>query len=82
MRLPVVFAGSTSAEVSRFVREQVEELSLLRRVIVDPDGTRVLDVNRSEVRFPGVSYGNPLLSTILREASASFDPSILDVPTT
>ena len=82
MRLPVTFAGCTSAEVSRFVREQVEDLSLLRRVIVSRDGTRILDVNRSELRFPGVSYGNPLLPTILREAGASFDPSILDAPST
>jgi len=77
MRPLTTFTGSTALEVSRFIREQVEDLSLLRRVIVERDHTRVLDVNRSELRFPGVSYGHPLLAQILREAGASFNPSTL-----
>lgn len=77
MRPPVKFTGTTAADISRFIREQVDDLSLLRRVIVEPGQTRVLDVNRSELLFPGISYGDPLLPVILREAGASFDPSTL-----
>lgn len=80
MRPPVTFTGSTPAEVSRFIREQVDDLSLLRRVIVELKQTRVLDVNRSELLFPGISYGHPLLPVILREAGASFNPSTLGTP--
>jgi hypothetical protein len=79
-RPPVTFTGTSPADVSNFIRNQGIDLSLFRRVVVDPTQTRVLDVNRSELRFPGISYGNPLLPVILKEAGASFDPSVLDTP--
>lgn len=74
------FQGSTTAETRRFVREMATEMTLLRRVIVARDATRVLDVNRDELVFPGVTFGHPLLETVLREAGASFDPAILGTP--
>ncbi len=80
MRPTVTFDGSTPGEVSKFIRSHVDDLSLIRRVIVDTALTRVLDVNRSELRFPGISYGNPLLPVILKEAGASFDPATLIEP--
>jgi len=80
MRPPVTFTGATAADVARFIRSEQDELSLLRRVIVEADRTRVLDVNRSELVFPGITYGHPLLETILREAGASFDPATLSKP--
>lgn len=80
MRPTVTFNGSTASDVSRFIRGQVDDLSLLRRVIVEPEQTRVLDVNRSELRFPGITYGHPLLPVVLREAGASFNPATLGTP--
>jgi hypothetical protein len=80
MRPPVTFTGASATDVARFIRGKLDELSLLRRVIVEADRTRVLDVNRSELVFPGITYGHPLLETILREAGASFDPATLGKP--
>ena len=54
-RPPVTFTGTSPADVSNFIRNQGIDLSLFRRVVVDPTQTRVLDVNRSELRFPGIS---------------------------
>ena len=79
-RPPITFDGSTAFEAAQFIRGNQDDLSLLRRVIVEANRTRVLDVNRNELVFPGVSYGHPLLETILREAGASFDPATLGTP--
>lgn len=79
-RPPETFSGSSSAEIAQFIRHRQDDLSLLRRVIVEVGRTRVLDVNRNELVFPGVSYGHPWLETILREAGASFDPATLGTP--
>ncbi len=79
-RPPEAFSGSSPAEIAQFIRQRQDALSLLRRVVVEGDRTRVLDVNRSELVFPGVSYGHPWLETILREAGASFDPATLGTP--
>lgn len=76
------FSGSSPIEIARFIRHRQDELSLLWRVIVEGDRTRVLDVNRSELVFPGVSFGHPWLETILRETGASFDPATLGTPGT
>lgn len=79
-RPPESFSGTTPFEIALFIRRRQDHLSLLRRVIVEGDRTRVMDVNRSELVFPGVSFGHPWLETILREAGASFDPATLATP--
>ncbi|MCW5557088.1 MAG: hypothetical protein KIT22_04525 [Verrucomicrobiae bacterium] len=79
-RPPETFAGNSPSEIAQFIRHRQDQLSLLRRVVVEADCTRVLDVNRSELVFPGVSFGHPWLETILREAGASFDPATLGTP--
>lgn len=71
------FAGSTEPEARLFLRQQALELSLLRWVYVEHACTRVVDVNRDELVFPGVTFGHPLLELVLREAGASFDPALL-----
>ncbi len=71
------FQGSTEAEARQFLRERAAELSLLRWVYVEKAATRVLDVNRDELVFPGMTFGHPLLGLVLREAGASFDPAVL-----
>ncbi len=72
------FRGSSEPEARLFLRQQALELSLLRWVYVEHSCTRVADVNRDELVFPGVTFGHPLLGLILREAGASFDPAVLD----
>lgn len=79
-RPPESFSGTSPFEIARFIRRRQDDLSLLRRVIVEGERTRVLDVNRNELVFPGVSFGHPWLETILREAGASFDPATLGTP--
>jgi len=74
MKKTVEFDGASAEELTRFVLEQRLEFKAFRRVIVKPDLTVILDINRNEIRFPGVGYGNPLLNTVLIEAGASFDP--------
>ena len=51
-------------------------MNRLARII---DRTRVLDVNRNEVVFPGVTFGHPLLEAVLRAAhqgSAAVDRAL------
>lgn len=79
-RPPESFSGASPSEIAQFIRHRQDALSLLRRVVVEADRTRVLDVNRNELVFPGISFGHPWLATILREAGASFDPATLGTP--
>jgi hypothetical protein len=80
MSVAATFAGSTPEEVVSFLAEQRHRLKPFRRVVVAPDQTRVMDVNRSELVFPGVSFGHPLLEHLLRGAGASFDPANFNTP--
>lgn len=82
MSVAATFAGGTPEEVVAFLAEQRQRLKPLRRVVVASDQTRVVDVNRSEVVFPGVTFGHPLLETVLRSAGASFDPTNFQTPPT
>jgi len=77
MNEAVAFTGDTPAAVERFIRGQKQRLKPFRRVIVTREQTRIMDINRSELHFPGVTYGHPLLETVLREAGASFDPATI-----
>jgi hypothetical protein len=81
MSQPVVFCGQTPQEVVAFIHEQRQRMKPYRRVVVNKDQTRVIDLNRAELHFPGVTYGHPLLETVLREAGAAFDPATVhEVP--
>lgn len=74
------FTGSTPEEVAAFLADQRQRLKPFRRVIVSGDQTRVLDVNRNAVVFPGVTFGHALLESVLRGAGASFDPTNFHTP--
>ncbi len=74
MSVAATFTGSSPDEAVAFLADQRQRLKPFRRVIVASDRTRVLDVNRDEVVFPGVTFGHPLLEVVLRGAGASFDP--------
>ena len=74
------FTGTTLPEARRFLRETATLMTLLRWVHVTPTETRVSDVNRAAMVFPGVTFGHPLMETVLKEAGASFDPALLLSP--
>ncbi len=82
MSVAASFTGSTPGEVVVFLADQRQRMKPFRWVVVASDRTRVVDVNRDEVVFPGVSYGHPLLESVLREAGASFDPTNFHIPPT
>lgn len=82
MSAAATFAGGTPEDVVAFLADQRQRLKAFRRVLVAADRTRVVDVNRSEIVFPGVTFGHPLLETVLRAAGASFDPANFNTPPT
>jgi hypothetical protein len=80
MSVVAAFTGRTPEEVIAFLADQRQRLKPFRRVIVSADQARVLDVNRNELVFPGVTFGHPLLESILRGAGAAFDPANFHTP--
>jgi hypothetical protein len=80
MSLAATFSGTDAAQAVAFIAGQRQLLKPFRRVTVNLEQTRIIDINRAELHFPGVTYGHPLLETILREAGASFDPATLHHP--
>ena len=77
-----VFQPSTPDELRRFVRDRKARFDWFRRVIVQPDSTRIVDINRNELVFPGISFGSAYLEMLLREAGAAYDPVTLHTPPT
>ncbi len=73
MKKSIEFDGKTEDEVAKFIVEARLDFKAFRKVVLKPEGTTIVDLNRSEIRFPGIAYGHPLLETVLREAGASFD---------
>lgn len=71
------FKGNTPEEAAQFIVKARMEFKAFRRVVIDPAGTRIIDINRNEIRFPGITYGHELLNTVIKEAGASFDPAQL-----
>lgn len=82
MSVVATFTGSTPDEVIAFIADQRQWMKPFRRVIVSADQARVLDVNRNELNFPGVTFAHPLLESVLRAAGAAFDPANFHTPPT
>ncbi|PAW79691.1 MAG: hypothetical protein B9S33_19055 [Pedosphaera sp. Tous-C6FEB] len=82
MSVVAAFTGSTPDEVVGFLADQRQRMKAFRRVIVSGERTRVVDVNRNEVVFPGVTCGHPLLEAVLRGAGAAYDPANFHTPPT
>jgi hypothetical protein len=76
----VTFNGATADDVIRFVHEQRVLFKPFRKVIVTLEKTRVVDLNRNELEFPGVTYGHTLLPVVLQSVAASFDPLTVHTP--
>ena len=78
----IVYTGSLedSDELIQFFRRETASLRNLRKLIVSLDKTVVSDVNGEGVEFPGLTYGNPMLETLLRELGVIFTPATLHDP--
>lgn len=78
----IVYAGSLedARELILFFRIQAAALRTLRKAVISPERTVVLDVNGDGIEFPGLSYGNTILEDLLRELGVIFNPGVLHNP--
>ena len=74
MNVRSVFNGETADELVAFIAEQRPDMKDFRRVVINRDLARIIDLNRDELQFPGITFGNSLLLPLLKNAGASFDP--------
>lgn len=80
MSVVAAFPGGGAEDLIAFIAQQRQQMKPFRRVLITVERARILDVNRNELAFPGVTYGHPLLETLLRAAGASFDPVTCHTP--
>lgn len=80
MSQSATFPGGGVEELNTFIAEQRQRMKPFRRVLITADRARILDVNRNELVFPGVTCGHPLLEALLRAAGATFDPATCHTP--
>jgi hypothetical protein len=75
----VVYTGSLedSRELIQFFRREAASLRSLRKLVISPDKTVVLDINRDGIEFPGLTYGSATLETLLEELGVICSPETL-----
>ena len=75
----IVYTGSIedAPELIQFFRRESDKLRALRRVVISPAHTRVLDINKDGVEFPRLSYGSEVLELLLRELGVVFNKQTL-----
>jgi hypothetical protein len=78
----IVYPGSVDDpyEVVQFLRREADKLRALRKIVISPQKTVILDVNSDGLEFPGLTYGCPSLEELLRELGVIFTPSRLHDP--
>jgi len=78
----IVYSGSLEDrhELIQFFRSNAATLRNLRRVLISPEKTVVMDVNGDGIEFPGLSYGNNILDELLKELGVVFTPATLHNP--
>src|SRR5262245_10278341 len=69
-----------SHSVILFFRTEAAKLRNLRKLVISPEKTVVLDVNGDGIIFPGLTYGSPTLESLLRELGVIFNPQVLHNP--
>jgi hypothetical protein len=67
-------------EVIRFFSREVSHLHGLRKLVIMPERTSVLDVNGDSLEFPGLTYGSASLEALLRYLGVVFNPRVLHDP--
>ncbi len=75
----IVYTGSIDEghELIQFFRRESDNLRTLRRVVISPERTRVLDINEDAVEFPGLTYGSDVLELLLKELGVVFNKQSL-----
>ena len=75
----IVYSGSVedAAQLIQFFRREADGLRALRKVIISPEKTRVLDINKDCIEFPGLTYGSPVLERLLQELGVVFNKATL-----
>jgi hypothetical protein len=75
----IVYTGSLEddREMIRFFRRESGNLRSLGKVTISPEKTVVRDVNGDTMEFPGLTYGNPVLETLLEELGVIFTAQAL-----
>lgn len=78
----IVYSGSLedARALILFFRTSAATLRNLRKLIITPEKTTVLDVNGDGIDFPGLTYGNSVLEELLREVGVIFTPTHLHNP--
>jgi len=82
MGVCAVYQGSLedSRELIQFVRREMDNLRVLRKVGISRQKTVVWDVNKDCLEFPGLTYGCPALEALLQELGVVFSPQTLHNP--
>ena len=78
----IVYPGPVedSHDVIQFFRREADRLRALRKIVISPEKTAVLDVNSDSIEFPGLTYGSLALEDLLRELGVIFTPEKLHNP--
>src|SRR5262245_51820789 len=75
----ITYPGSVEDEheLIVFFRNEAAKLRNLRKLVINPAGTRVTDVNGEGIEFPGLTYGSQVLERLLQEVGVVFTPANL-----
>ena len=71
---------ASSDEVIRFFSQEVSRLHGLRKLVITPEKTTVLDVNGDGIEFSGLTYGSTTLEDLLRYLGVVFNARVLHNP--
>lgn len=78
VRAVIVYQGPIEDHaVVQFLRREAPKLMALRKLVISPEKTAVLDVNGDGIEFPGLSYGSGTLEALLRELGVVFTAAVL-----
>ena len=78
----IVYTGSINEtdELIQFFRREAPNLHALRKLVISPEKTVVVDVNADGIEFPGLTYSNKTLEALLHELGVVFTPGALHNP--
>ena len=75
----IVYTGpiDDASKLIQFFRRETDKLRALRKVVISPESTRVLDINKDGVEFPNLTYGSEVLERLLNELGVVFKKETL-----
>jgi hypothetical protein len=76
----IVYSGplDDTHNLIQFLRREVPNYKILRRLIVSKEKTVVLDVNRDGIEFPGLTFDSQSLPRLLQELGVVFSRDCID----